>query len=71
MKSKLLLIAGVLAIIAIAGIGGFMIVSITPSSGEEDVPLEEINGLLDDLETLDDIESELNLEEEDLDIAFD
>lgn len=70
MLSKKLIIVGVLAVIAIAGIAGYLIQSMSPSTVDEDVTPEEIDELLDDLENLDDIESELDLGEEDLDINF-
>ena len=69
MKSKMLIL-GVLAIIAITTIAAFLIPSMIPSTMEEDVTSEEIDELLDDLEDLDDIESELDFGEEDLDIDF-
>jgi len=71
MKAKKPFIAIViLSIIAIASITGYLMVSMTPSTVDDDVTSEEIDGLLDDLENLDDIESELNIDEEDLDIDF-
>ena len=70
MQSKKLVIVGVLAIIAIASITGYLMVSMTPSTVNDDVTSEEINGLLNDLGNLDGIESELNLNEADLNIDF-
>ena len=69
MKSKKVIL-GVLAIMAIAVIAGFLLPSMIPSTAEEDVTSEEIDELLDDLEDLDDIESELDFGDEDLDIDF-
>ena len=66
MKSKKLIL-GVFAILAIAVIAGFLFTSMIPSTAEENVTSEEIDELLDDLEDLKDIESELDFDD-DLDI---
>jgi len=71
MKAKKPFIAVViLLIIAIASITGYLMISMTPSTVDDDVTSEEIDDLLGDLENLDDIESELTLDEADLNIDF-
>ena len=72
MRAKKLLIGGIVAILAIAGIVGYLIVSTNISpAGEDDYSFEEIDEILGDLEGLGDIETELQLEDWDLDIYFD
>ena len=73
MRSKKLLIGCIVATLAIASMAGYLIFSmnIPPVVEDDDVTSEEIDELLDYLEALDDIESELELDDWDLDIYFD
>lgn len=70
MKSKKIFICGVLVIAVFAVIAGYiMFYMSTPSVFYDDeVTTEELDDLLAELEMLDDIESELNLDDEDFDI---
>ena len=70
MKSKNLLISGVMVIAALVVIAGYLMfnMSIPSVFDEDEVTTEELDDLIAELEMLDDIESELNLDDEDLDI---